>query len=105
MDNTSIAVSSGGSILYELRSRGIPSISYSIASNQDGIVHEFNSLELIPYAGNMKEQKADTIKNCVNLAVKLNSSSSICTEISHRMVGICNKCGAALVVKIIAQRN
>ena len=101
MDNTSIAVSSGGSILYELCSRGIPTISYSMASNQDGIVHEFNKLGLIPCAGNMKAHKAETIKKCVNLAIKAGTSSSNCTVISRRMVDICNKHGAALIVKMI----
>lgn len=101
MDNTSIAVSSGGSILYELCSRGIPSISYSIAANQDRIVQKFDKLGLIPYAGNMKAQKAETIKKCANLVEKLSTSSSYYTEISRRMVDICNKCGASLVVRTI----
>lgn len=103
MDNTSIAVSSGGSILYELCSRGIPSVSYSIASNQDSIVREFSELGLIPYAGNMKAHKVETIKNCVNLVAKVSTSSSNCTVISRKMVDICNKHGTTLIVKMVAE--
>lgn len=103
MDNTSIAISSGGSILYELCSRGIPTISFSLASNQENIVLEFNKLGLIPYAGNMIANKDKAIKNCVNLAVKVNSSPSHCAVISQRMVDICNKHGTELVVKIISK--
>lgn len=100
MDNTSIAVSSGGSILYELCSRGIPSVSYSIASNQDSIVREFSELGLIPYAGDMKVYKANTIKSCVNLVAKFSTSYSNCVVTSRRMIDICNKRGATLIVKI-----
>ena len=98
MDNTTIAISSGGSTLYELCARGIPSISYCVAQNQEKIVQEFSNRGIIPYAGDMMDHKKDSLDYCVQYINDICSSISKYIEISHKMERLCNRDGASLVV-------
>lgn len=55
MQRADIVVSAGGSTLYELCACGIPTISYALAENQIKNVKTFQELDLIPYAGDIRE--------------------------------------------------
>lgn len=54
MKNADIAVSAGGTTLYELCACGTPTISYSFADNQLDNVKQFASDGLIDYAGDLR---------------------------------------------------
>ncbi|MBB2184188.1 UDP-2,4-diacetamido-2,4,6-trideoxy-beta-L-altropyranose hydrolase [Lachnospiraceae bacterium MD1] len=49
-----IAISAGGSTLYELCACGLPTISYSFADNQLWIVNKFNQEQIIYYSGDIR---------------------------------------------------
>lgn len=55
MDEADLAVSAGGTTLYELCAVGTPAISYSIADNQLENVKKFQEDGLIPYAGDARK--------------------------------------------------
>lgn len=59
MKNADIAVSAGGTTLYELCACGTPAISYSTADNQLDNVRQFASDGLIPYAGDAREMRVE----------------------------------------------
>lgn len=55
MIKADIAVSAGGTTLYELCVCGTPTISYSIADNQSDNVKKFHEDQVIDYAGDIRE--------------------------------------------------
>ena len=55
MKNADIAISAGGTTLYELCACGTPTISYSMADNQLDNVRQFEADGLITYAGDARE--------------------------------------------------
>ncbi|MEY8392198.1 UDP-2,4-diacetamido-2,4,6-trideoxy-beta-L-altropyranose hydrolase [Lachnospiraceae bacterium 45-W7] len=54
MKSADIAVSAGGTTLYELCACGTPAISYAFADNQLDNVHQFQEDEMIDYAGDAR---------------------------------------------------
>ena len=49
-----LAVSAGGTTLYELCAVGVPTISFAMADNQLSAVQTFSSSNIIPYAGDIR---------------------------------------------------
>lgn len=64
MQNVDVAVSAGGSTLYELCACGTPTITYCMADNQLQNVNKFHELNLMEYAGDVR--KSGTITNIIN---------------------------------------
>ena len=57
MKQCDVAVSAGGTTLSELCAMGIPAISYLNADNQRKGIEEFARNEIIPYAGDVTDEK------------------------------------------------
>ncbi|MCR4792117.1 MAG: UDP-2,4-diacetamido-2,4,6-trideoxy-beta-L-altropyranose hydrolase [Lachnospiraceae bacterium] len=53
-EQADIAISAGGSTLYELSSMGVPTITYSFVDNQIPNVRSFDTDELMPCAGDVR---------------------------------------------------
>ncbi|MDR2044041.1 MAG: UDP-2,4-diacetamido-2,4,6-trideoxy-beta-L-altropyranose hydrolase [Clostridium sp.] len=66
-----LAVSAGGTSLYELCACGTPGISYAVADNQLDNVAAFARLGLIDYAGDAREGMAQVCDACVRLFHRL----------------------------------
>ena len=55
MQEADIAISAGGTTLYELCACGTPTLTYAIADNQLDNVRKFEDLQLMDYIGDMRE--------------------------------------------------
>lgn len=64
MRTADIAVSAGGTTLYELCACGTPAISYAFADNQLDNVHQFQEDKIIDYAGDVRFDKV--VENIVH---------------------------------------
>lgn len=64
MRNADIAISAGGTTLYELCACGTPTICYSFADNQLDNVKRFSSDDIMIYAGDVRS--GNVILNIVN---------------------------------------
>ncbi len=54
MSMCDVAVTAGGSTVYELCACGLPSVIYTIADNQLGIAREFDARGLVPWCGDAR---------------------------------------------------
>ena len=98
MDSVDYAISSGGSTLYELCSRGIPTISFSFVDNQKRTVQEFEKQRIIPYAGDFRYNKSLVLNNIVNCLINWNQNPDAVSDVSKKMVEICDAKGVERIV-------
>ncbi len=101
MKESDLAITAGGSTLYELCACGVPSITFSFADNQiDGVV-EFHNQNLIYYAGDVR----DGINNCIhNIDAKIQeliANKRIRSELSMRMRNMVDGNGANRIIEHI----
>lgn len=66
MQQSKLAVSAGGTTLYELCACQIPTVTYSFVDNQIDNVKAFERLNAMPYAGDLRDGEADIINMIVN---------------------------------------
>lgn len=98
MVNCDIAITAGGSTLYELCSCGTPSISYSFADNQLLGVKEFNKQDLITYAGDIRLNKNECIGNINKRLLELVNNYNLREEVSLKLRGKVDGLGANRIV-------
>ena len=63
MSECDLALSAGGTTLYELCAVGIPSISFATADNQLNAADTFAKKHIIPYAGDIRFSSDDVLDN------------------------------------------
>lgn len=94
MVSCDIAISAGGTTLYELSACGVPTITFSIADNQLDNVRRFSEEELMIYAGDVRDgmvRICDNIRKSVRMLV---SDSMARKKFSDKMkaMDVCNGC-------------
>ncbi len=97
MQGADMAVSAGGSTLYELCACGTPAISYSMADNQLDNVHRFHADGLIPYAGDLREGKVQD--KILRLLEELGGNAALRRERSRRMQQMVDGKGALRIAE------
>ena len=98
MEMVDLAISAGGTTLYELCAKGTPTISYSFADNQLRNVQQFEEDKLISYAGDVRFDKV--YENIYQLYEKY-QNSSLRTERSTKMQQVVDGKGAARIAELL----
>lgn len=99
MEKADLAVSAGGTTLYELCALGTPAISYSLADNQLDSAAKFNADGMIDYAGDVRE--GDISSGILNLIEKYKNNRRLRVERSEKMQGFVDGKGAARIADIM----
>lgn len=99
MMKADMAVSAGGTTLYELCACGTPTVSYSFADNQLDNVKRFQKDNLINYAGDVRYDNA--IENIVNFLDSYIKDMSLRMQQSQRMQALVDGKGALRIAKIL----
>lgn len=84
MLESTMAVSAGGSTLYELCACRIPTVTFSYADNQLGNVNGFAKRDIMPYVGDAWEDESIGIGITQNL-LKFHENSDIMVSVKKRM--------------------
>lgn len=92
MQTADIAVSAGGTTLYELCACGTPTISYAFADNQLDNVHQFQEDGIIDYAGDVRYDKA--VENIVYYLDRYREDIALRGQRSQRMQELVDGNGA-----------
>lgn len=70
MAECDLALSAGGTTLYELCAVGVPSISFATADNQLNAVETFAKKHIVPYAGDIRFSSDNVLKNIADFLYK-----------------------------------
>ncbi len=101
MKEVDLAISAGGTTLYELCAVGTPTISYSFADNQLYNVKQFAKDGLIDYAGDVRED--DIFANVIALYEKYDEDSNVRKARSILMQQMVDGKGADRIARILVE--
>jgi spore coat polysaccharide biosynthesis predicted glycosyltransferase SpsG len=93
-----IAISAGGSTLYELCSCSLPTISFSYADNQQMAVKEFHRQEIVFYAGDARDDLERCLINIENRMKQMISSFDLRNELAERMGSLVDGLGVQRII-------
>lgn len=93
-----LAISAGGTTLYELCACGIPTITFSVADNQVG-VEEFEKRDILEYVGDIRTDMPMHIKKICNSIEQLSEDKTIREIRSNRMKYLVDGKGAERIAR------
>lgn len=96
-----IAISAGGSTLYELCSCKVPAISYIYADNQKRLVEYLDKSQLIPYAGDMRIDREQVINQIIDYLSDYLKNYEKWNIRRHAMGDLCDGSGAERVAEFL----
>lgn len=102
MGSCDMAVSAGGSTLYELCRCGLPTVSISFADNQLPVVEGFHGMGVIPYCGDVRHDMHGTIRRCIARLVDYLHDYPKRSRISHEMRTLVDGGGAKRIAAELA---
>lgn len=103
MEAADIAVTAGGSTLYELCAVGTPAISYSLADNQLANVRQFQKDGIIEYAGDVrKDDVAEAVSGYLELYRK---NRPLREDRARKMQALVDGCGADRIAEILQKEG
>ena len=96
-----IAVSAGGTTLFELCACGLPTVSFAMADNQVTMTELFDSKNVIPYAGDERKDKQQVVGNIVEHLKYWVEHAEELKDISDRMSRLVDGKGAVRIAEKI----
>lgn len=100
MAECDLAFSAGGTTLFELCSVGVPSVSFSISNEQLPCVNAFDSMQVIPYIGDVRTD-SDFYNVLLEKGAKIAEDFSYRKEISAHMRNYIDGKGAERITQSI----
>lgn len=102
MAGCDLAVSAGGTTLYELCAVGVPCISYAMADNQLPCTKAFENAGLIPFAGDIRNNP-DFLEQTAQKLLELSLDFPLRREISARMRMAVDGAGADRIAEALSR--
>ena len=101
MGNARVAISAGGSTLYELAACGVPTITYSFVDNQIKNVKAFSANEIMPYAGDFRKDEQSVLRNIIQKYIEYENDEEIREKTIVQLRHLCDGLGASRVASVI----
>lgn len=96
-----LAVSAGGSTMYELCSMGLPTVCFTFAGNQRLQAECFDRTTEVKNAGSMTDQPAETIDRIAERLTQLEQDSALRQAVREQMLGLVDGCGAIRIAEML----
>lgn len=98
MRNSYLAVSAGGTTLYELCACRVPTVCFSFADNQEGFTNEMGTQGVMCYAGDARKRE-DIIENIYENLMKLWNDEQLCGQYQKKMGRLVDGKGVERIVE------
>lgn len=98
MRNSYLAVSAGGTTLYELCACRVPTVCFSFADNQEGFTNEMGAQGVMCYAGDARKRE-DIIENIYENLIKLWNDEQLCGQYRKKMGRLVDGKGVERIVE------
>lgn len=99
--NYDLAVSAGGSTMYELCSMGLPTVCFTFADNQRLQAECFDRTTEVKNAGNMMDRPAETIDRIAERLTQLEHDSILRQTVREQMLGLVDGRGAIRIAEAL----
>ncbi|MDE6129143.1 MAG: UDP-2,4-diacetamido-2,4,6-trideoxy-beta-L-altropyranose hydrolase [Lachnospiraceae bacterium] len=99
MKQCDIAVTAGGSTMYELCAVGVPIVCFSFVDNQERLVETFVKKRLACYGGNYLKENEELSRRVVEHVRLLADAKALREDYSHREKGLVDGKGAERIAK------
>lgn len=103
MMESDVAISAGGTTLYELCDCQIPTTTYSFVDNQLDNVRAFDRLGVMPYSGDLRDDKEAVIRKIVKNVENLVVSQQ--TECKRKMGKLVDGQGANRIARVLIENS
>lgn len=100
MEKCDIAVTAGGSTLYELAACGIPTVAFAYAENQKPQMKALSDMGLLACAGTYMDLKCEVI---ISFIRRMSNSTDIYMALTQRLQGLLDGKGAQRVMREIEE--
>ena len=101
MAESEVALSAGGSTLYELCAMGVPVIAFSFAENQERLVQTFVKRGIAQYGGNYRTDRNKMIQNTIAGLEKLCGDEALKTEYRRKALQLVDGRGAERIAEAL----
>ena len=98
-----VAVSAGGSTMYELCSMGLPTVCFTFADNQRQQAECFDRTTKVKNAGSMTDRPEETIDRIAERLTQLEHDSALRQTIREQMLGLVDGQGAIRIAEALMQ--
>ena len=98
-----MAVTAGGTTVYELCAGGLPAVLVTLADNQMRAAKAFSGQGIIPYAGDVREDMEGTIRNIVARLRAYAEDPSLRAAAADRMRQVVDGHGADRIAKLLME--
>ncbi len=103
MQKCDVAITAGGSTMYELCAVGVPIICFSFVDNQELIVENFYKKHLVAYGGNYLKEKEAFTGNVIRALATLIKSEKSRQEFSRKARQLIDGQGAARIAAALCE--
>ncbi len=103
MRESDIAVSAGGSTMYELSAVGVPIVCFSFVDNQERIVRGFVEKGLVPFGGDYLAQGGAMLEEAVSHIERLAADFGLRQSYSERLRRVVDGQGAMRIAREICR--
>ena len=103
MEQADIAITAGGSTMYELCAVGVPILCFSFVDNQELIVETFAQKARVYYGGNYLKEKEAFAGNVATALTKLAASKELRQQYSQREKQLVDGCGAERIATVLCE--
>lgn len=101
MARSEIALSAGGSTLYELSAMGVPTIAFSFAENQERLVQTFAGRGIVQYGGNYRTEGSGMVQQTIAGLQKLCGDETLRAEYRRKALHLVDGRGAERIAEAL----
>lgn len=103
MRNCDIAITAGGTTIYELAATGVPFLCFSYAKNQEALTEYISRTEIAGYCGAFHHNPAETLGKMRQMMDELTANASIRRKMHEKERKMVDGLGAVRIARLLTE--